>query len=420
MSYAIFRSEPIQTLSDLSEIGAHNKRSKKAYNSNPDIKVELSKDNIEIVPCKLKYVAKFDEITKDYRLEHEKRMETMRENRKKTFHQAVNDSNGVVADELLFTSDNDFFKNMNREEIIRWANTCMEFVYEDMGYTKDQVLHATVHMDEKTPHMHCVVVPLVKKYDKRTETERYTISKKQYIKDKEHLSKLQDKYHERLNSKGFNLDRGIKNSDVEHINIKEYKKITRKLNQELNIKNERLNQTMEELNNKMQSNKATLFDKEYVKVKKDTFDTMNKAIKETKKVIEMQPKIEQLYHEVDTYVTSYQSLEKENKNIKKEVANLQKRNENLRSQNNFLTDYIHTLIEIIKEFFRKLLKQDNEKIKDITADKVKEHYDDSIFQKEDVIDVAKDTTKEKELFDYAGIEYYHAKRKDKDDFEISI
>ena len=158
----------------------------------------------------------------------------------------------------------------------------------------------------------------------------------------------------------------------------------------------------------------------YVKVKKDTFDTMNKAIKETKKVMEMQPKIEQLYHEVDTYVTSYQSLEKENKNIKKEIANLQRRNENLKSQNNFLTDYIHTLIEIIKEFFRKLLKQDNEKIKDITADKVKEHYDDSIFQKEDVIDVAKDTTKEKELFDYAGIEYYHAKRKDKDDFEISI
>ena len=144
-----------------------------------------------------------------------------------------------------------------------------------------------------------------------------------------------------------------------------------------------------------------------------------KLLKSKKHLIKS-PKIEQLYHEVNTYVTSYQSLEKENKNIKKKVANLQRRNENLKSQNNFLTDYIHTLIEIIKEFFRKLLKQDNEKIKDITADKVKEHYDDSIFQKEDVIDVAKDTTKEKELFDYAGIEYYHAKRKDKDDFEISI
>ena len=31
---------------------------------------------------------------------------------------------------------------------------------------KEQVLHATVHMDEKTPHIHCVVIPLVKKLDK--------------------------------------------------------------------------------------------------------------------------------------------------------------------------------------------------------------------------------------------------------------
>jgi hypothetical protein len=50
-------------------------------------------------------------------------------------------------------------------------------------------------MDEKSPHIHCVVVPLVKKLDKRTNAERWTISKKQYIKDKMHLLELQDKYH---------------------------------------------------------------------------------------------------------------------------------------------------------------------------------------------------------------------------------
>ena len=60
----------------------------------------------------------------------------------------VDDSNNVVADELLFTSDNDFFKGM---------------------------------------------------------------SKKQYIKDKAHLSALQDKYYQRLIvDNGFNLERGIK------------------------------------------------------------------------------------------------------------------------------------------------------------------------------------------------------------------
>ena len=74
------------------------------------------------------------------------------------------------------------------------------------------MLHATVHLDEETPHLHCVVIPLIKKFDKRTNTERYTISKKAYIKDKIHLSELQDKYHKRLTSKGYDLERGIKGS----------------------------------------------------------------------------------------------------------------------------------------------------------------------------------------------------------------
>ena len=39
MNYAIFRSEPIYTL-NASCSKSHNKREKKAYNSNPDIKLE--------------------------------------------------------------------------------------------------------------------------------------------------------------------------------------------------------------------------------------------------------------------------------------------------------------------------------------------------------------------------------------------
>ena len=44
------------------------------------------------------------------------------------------------------------------------------------------------------------------------------------------------------------------------------------------IKNDKLNKSMLELEQKMVSNKETIFDKEYVKVKKDTFDSMNKVI----------------------------------------------------------------------------------------------------------------------------------------------
>ena len=132
LNYAIFRSEPIMTLRDLAQIGSHNKREKKAYKSNPDIEIELSKNNIELIPLTEKYVKGFYNLTKDYRKEHEERMKTEREDRKKNFNQMLNKSKSVVADELLFTATNEFFKDMSREDMLLWANTCMEFVYNDL------------------------------------------------------------------------------------------------------------------------------------------------------------------------------------------------------------------------------------------------------------------------------------------------
>lgn len=411
LNYAIFRSEPIYTINDLAQIGSHNKREKKAYNSNPDIKVELSKNNIDLVPLSDKYVKGFYYLTKEYKQEHEERMNVMREDRKKTYKQMLDKSRNVVADELLFTATNEFFQDMSKEDILDWANTCMEFVYEDLGYTKEQVLHSTIHLDEKTPHIHCVVVPLIKKYDKRTNTERYTISKKQYIKDKIHLSELQDKYHKRLTDKGFNLERGIKNSDNKHIQIKEYKKVTRKINQTLDVRNKKLNHAMEELEEKVKTNKETFFDKEYVKIKKDTFDSMQNVIKETKKVMEVQPKLQQAYKEVDHYVKSYQNLQKENQNIQKEVKILQYKNNQLQKEKDNLISYLKAILGMIKDFFRKLLLTGSEKIKDTTTREIKEYYDNENFTKNDVYDIAKETTKEDELLDYIDYDYYY----DKDD-----
>ncbi len=163
LNYAIFRSQPIMTLNDLAQIGSHNKREKQAYKSNPDIKLNMSQYNVELKPLAEKYVKGFYNITKDYRKEHEERMKTEQEDRKRKFNPMLDNSRNVVADELLFTATHKFFENMNKKDIIDWADTCMEFVYKDLGYTKLQVLHATLHLDEKTPHIHCVVAPLIKK-----------------------------------------------------------------------------------------------------------------------------------------------------------------------------------------------------------------------------------------------------------------
>ena len=73
MSYAIFRSESINTLKDLGEIGAHNKRDKKSYKSNPDIDMSKSKNNIEIVPLNERYSKGYYELVKEYRKEYEEK-----------------------------------------------------------------------------------------------------------------------------------------------------------------------------------------------------------------------------------------------------------------------------------------------------------------------------------------------------------
>ena len=416
------------TIPDLAQIGSHNKREKKAYNSNPDIKQELSRNNIELVPLTEKYVKGFYNLTNEYRKQHEEKQKTERIDRKKTFNQMLNKSRNVVADELLFTATSDFFKEMTIDNIKDWANTCMEFVYNDLGYTREQVLHSVVHLDEKTPHIHCVVVPLVKKFDNRTNTERYTITKKEYIKDKIHLSQLQDMYHKRLVDKGYDLERGIKGSDNQNINIKQYKQMTKKLNHSLNVRNEKFDSAMNELEENMKSNKNTIFDKEYVKVKRETFDSMNKVIDESKKVREIQPKLQTIFNEVENYANSYKSLEKENKKYAKEINILEKENKELRQENNSLIYRLNYLFELLKKFLRKLLQKGNDYTKDETVVIVKDCYDENEFDMNDVVSISRGTTKQDGLFEYVDapnylksrVKNYDEYENNKDDYEMCL
>ena len=412
MSYAIFRVEPINKLSDLAQIGSHNKREKKAYKSNPDIDITKTKYNIDLVPLSEKYIKGFYNLTKEYKLEHDKRMEIMRDDRKKTFIQMVDDSNNVVADELLFTSDFDFFKGMSKKQIKKWADTCMEFVYNDLGYTKEQILHATLHMDEKTPHIHCVVVPLIRKFDKRTNTEKWTISKKQYIKDKAHLSELQDKYYQRLIDNGFGLERGIKNSDNEHISIKEFKKITNKLDNRLEKQNYLMTRDYEKLEEKLKNSKPTITGKE-VKIDKDTYDTLNQFMNTSKKVIKDIPRNQALFKELTDYTKSYKDLENEKRNIQVEVKKLEYQNEKLQAENNRLHNLIHNILQTLKQFFHRLLKIGTEKDKDDVVLGIKEYYTQNLYDNFDLHDIANNTSKEQEINDYLY-------SKDYDDRDIYI
>ncbi|MCI8569701.1 MAG: hypothetical protein HFJ11_07000 [Bacilli bacterium] len=109
MSYAIFRCAGIKTLQEFSQKGSHNERTKEKYKSNPNIRVEDSKNNIEIIKCN-KYIDKFYEITREYQKEHSERMKNMRADRKKSFYDIVNDSKFFFYKISRFINITNFFK----------------------------------------------------------------------------------------------------------------------------------------------------------------------------------------------------------------------------------------------------------------------------------------------------------------------
>ena len=78
---------------------------KKAYNSNPDIILEKTKDNIELKPLADKYVKGFYNITQDYRIEHDERMKTERKDRQKTYHKMLNDLKNKSANSLILLTE---------------------------------------------------------------------------------------------------------------------------------------------------------------------------------------------------------------------------------------------------------------------------------------------------------------------------
>ena len=221
VSMAIFRVSGIKATSDLQGIGKHNVERKSE--TNMDIDHSRSAENITLKNCAGNYNQMFDYVTRDLKKQHEEQMKTTRKSRQKSFTQKINDDKADVACEFLMSATPEFFHGKSREEIQEWAESSLDFVTKEIGIDKENILHAVVHMDEKTPHLHVVAVPLVEKYDGRRKEDVLAISRKHFIKTREDMSTVQTKYVEHLNGMGFDLERGIEKSGAKHLDVARYK-----------------------------------------------------------------------------------------------------------------------------------------------------------------------------------------------------
>lgn len=391
MSYAIFRVQGIKTTGDLRGIGKHNVD--RTSETNQDIDESRTADNIHLISADNKsdsYLKKFFRTVEPLKEQHEEKMKTERKDRVKSFDAKINSSKNDIACEFLFTSDEKFFKDKNREEIQEWANESLDFVKNEVGISEDNILHAVVHMDEKTPHLHIVAVPLVNKYDGRSKKEIWQISRKHFIPGKEDLSLLQDKYFEKMKAKGYDLERGIAARETErkHLTTQEFKK--QEIGKEvetLERDRQKLREDVQELSKVVQGTKALdsievekggLFARNTVKMSLEDFESLKTLATGTeglktritelnldKGLLGMQN--HELKAENDEVKTKYAELENGYDELKNENENLKTGKEEVEKNLKVVLMHFENLsrtMEMLKKYAEKYLKIPNEKMRE--------------------------------------------------------
>jgi len=207
MSYAIVRNKKL-TRSKAIGICVHNDRKAKNH-SNKEIDISKTQLNYYLKKNELSYVKEFDTIKEDNNLKGQIR------------------SNSIIICEMIFTSDKEFFEKIGLEETKRYFKESYNFICNFKNLGEKNIISAVVHLDEGTPHMHLVYIPVIHTQDKN-ENSIDKICARDFWKGKDSYRNLQNVYFEYISSKGFELERGFPSEETKrkHETIQDFKKIT--------------------------------------------------------------------------------------------------------------------------------------------------------------------------------------------------
>lgn len=139
-AYAVLRIEKLKTWGDIAALDAHNARKRETPNADPDRLQEnriLIGDPEKDIPTAVKEAIGDQNIRK----------------------------NAVLAVEMLISASPEYFRPNNpasagefeNEQLDAWAKSTTEWLKDRYG---DRVVKAQMHLDEATPHIHAVMVPL--------------------------------------------------------------------------------------------------------------------------------------------------------------------------------------------------------------------------------------------------------------------
>ena len=243
---------------------------------------------------------------------------------------------------LVMTSDNEGMqKIIDSGKLDEWIADNIKWARDTFG--GDNVVGAALHMDERTPHLHIAVVPIVT--TDRKKKAREATAKKRYrtkaanrprlcaddIMERGKMSRYQDIYAEAMAKYG--LERGIRGSEARHIGQHEYYRdcmVKKKGLEEdignLSIEKRKLDKEKKSLESKVES----------LECRTTALDTRKKMLTQVNEEIRQQNN--ELYSENSRLTEANSSLAVENKSLADTNAGLSEESVRLAEQRKGLAE----------------------------------------------------------------------------------
>ena len=347
MSYAIIRNAKYKS-ENLKGIYRHNERKNTNY-SNKNIDKDKSYLNYSLKSPQFTYEKEFQRIRKEYNLKGQ-----------------IKTVSNIVC-EYIITSDKAFFETIGEVETRRYFETAYKFVcnYKDLG--EQYILSAKVHMDEETPHMHLVFIPVVHTKDKKgNDIDKIACS--EFWKSKDSYRQLQDSFYNYMVANNFELERGNPSEKI-HLSVEDYKNITNfeksktllkdikiELPEVPDISNFRW--TIKNRDEKIQEQIIKPKDQAIQELKEQNFMlimALNKQIKTVDKAIKYEKNIKPILDENAELKVKCETLENDyNTKLEEVTKKIKNKYEEhisyLENENNFLKKVINTLQKTVHKF----------------------------------------------------------------------
>jgi len=341
------KNNAIPNLKKLKTIFIHNLR-KYEKSNNPDLDLNLSQYNIIlqgtnnlVEDLKKLYKNEFDEAVYNYN------QKQSREDRKiiSYLNKIEEDKQKNIATEIIMQlGDKEDWQNIDLQDKKKMAEVFKNSlnVLENKGF---KVANAVLHLDETSPHLHIIGVPIGTNFKKGM--EKQVSSKSVFSVDK--LDKLRDEIEKTLITdfnKTYNVNIEKKQEKAllqEHLSVKDYKELKPVIDKLIKVvdKNITLEEIKENLRDKEKEIKEVKESINYNDSLKEKLiadaEAKEKEITDLKAIIKDKDKIKDEYYKNDSYILNLKNKEEEQK---REIEAKEKTLKDLEKENKSIQDDI--------------------------------------------------------------------------------